>query len=368
MNIFRIFIKEMKSNFRDSQTFIFFLAFPIILMTILGTALTNAFTDGVTIDNELKILYKNEGNKELAVYFKAFTSEAFKHGFQFAEENNADKGITAVKENEVAAFIVLGNEGVDVYGSDINTIESGVIQGLMAGFANQYSLLQQKINPVIAEEIPNDFILTSSLNGKEQPDSMDYYAVSMAVMLSFFSLYASYQLFRGEKTLKTSVRLIAAPITKGEVLIGKMAGSFTMNAFFILVLIFFSKYVFGAEWGEHLWMVLMILFSLILFAICLGIAISFVAKTPEATASISIFFVQIACFLGGVYFPIDTSSGSLFSFFASLSPLTWSNEALREIIFAQNVAAGYPVILINIVIAAACFFIAVWHLHRQEGL
>ncbi|MDQ0271473.1 ABC transporter permease [Cytobacillus purgationiresistens] len=367
MNILNIYTKEMKSDFRDSQTFIFFLAFPIILMIILGTALSNAFTSGITLD-EITVLYKSDGNEELLTHFQGLLYEAGKQGFTFEEAEVVDAGIQAVEENQAHAFIVLNDAGIDIYGSDLNTIETSIIHGMMTAFADQYNLYQQQIDLDQASSVPHDYIQHSSLNGAKQPDSMDYYAVAMAVMISFFSLYASYNLFRGEKTLRTGDRLMAAPIAKSEILIGKVAATFSMNAFFLLIMIFFSKYVFNAEWGDHLLVVITLLFSLILFAICLGIAISFIAKTPEATATISVLFVQVACFLGGVYFPIDTSSGGLFSFFASLSPLTWSNEAIREVIYGQNPAAAYPVILLNLCIAGFCYFITVFYLRRQEGL
>ncbi|MEC3543548.1 ABC transporter permease, partial [Bacillus thuringiensis] len=43
MNIFNIAVMHIKRDFRDVRTLVFMLAFPVVLMLVLGTALTNAF-------------------------------------------------------------------------------------------------------------------------------------------------------------------------------------------------------------------------------------------------------------------------------------------------------------------------------------
>ncbi|WP_419188716.1 ABC transporter permease subunit [Bacillus cereus] len=59
-------------------------------------------------------------------------------------------------------------------------------------------------------------------------------------------------LIRGERIRKTGDRLIAAPISKAEIFIGKVLGSLVANALCILLVMLFSKFVFQANWGDHL--------------------------------------------------------------------------------------------------------------------
>ena len=55
-------------------------------------------------------------------------------------------------------------------------------------------------------------------------------------------------LIRGERIRKTGDRLIAAPISKAEIFIGKVLGSLVANALCILLVMLFSKFVFQANW------------------------------------------------------------------------------------------------------------------------
>lgn len=68
MNIINIAWKEIKSDFRDIRTAVFMLALPIVLMLVLGTALSNTFTTSIQID-DMNVLYKDQTNGEFSQYF-----------------------------------------------------------------------------------------------------------------------------------------------------------------------------------------------------------------------------------------------------------------------------------------------------------
>jgi len=63
MNIIAIALKEMKSDLRDKRAFIFMILFPLALVLILGTALSQAFNNDMTIDDSY-VLYKMDTSKE----------------------------------------------------------------------------------------------------------------------------------------------------------------------------------------------------------------------------------------------------------------------------------------------------------------
>lgn len=50
---------------------------------------------------------------------------------------------------------------------------------------------------------------------------MDYYAIVMTTMVALYGAMGASNLIRGERIRKTGDRLIAAPITKAEILSGK---------------------------------------------------------------------------------------------------------------------------------------------------
>ena len=77
-----------------------------------------------------------------------------------------------------------------------------------------------------------------------KPGSMDYYAIVMTTMVALYGAMGASNLIRGERIRKTGDRLIAAPITKAEIFIGKILGNMVANALCILLVVLFSKFVF----------------------------------------------------------------------------------------------------------------------------
>lgn len=374
MNIVSIAMNELKRNIRNVQTFIFYLAFPILLMLILGTALSNDFNNGISVD-DIHVLYKDNASSQVSHSFKLFAEEVKKSGITFHQASGEINGEKAVKQNDYDAYVELNDDGIHLYGNELTSIESGIVQGMVQAYADKYNLVSeivkinpQKVNEALKMDHSNNYIKETTINSNEQPSSMDYYAIVMTSMIGIFSLYHCYNLFRTEKILNIDTRLLASPIKKSDIFIGKLVGFFIINAVSVLIVLVFSKFVFKANWGDHLLLVISILFSLILFGISLGMGISYVAKTPEAAAAISIVTVQLASFFGGAYFPMNGSESGMLGVIANLSPLTWTNEAIKKIIFTQDVTAAIFPISLNLILGAVLLSMTMLSVSRKEGM
>ena len=93
----------------------------------------------------------------------------------------------------------------------------------------------------------------------------------------------------------------------------------------------FSKFVFQANWGDHLGIIFLILLTQVFLAISFGLGIGYITKTAEASRAIIMVGVQLASIFGGAYFVIEEN------FVTNLSPLTWANTAVMKIIYANDV-------------------------------
>jgi len=170
-----------------------------------------------------------------------------------------------------------------------------------------------------------------------------------------------------ERVRRTADRLIAAPVRKSEIFIGKVLGSLVSNGLSIILVILFSKLLFNANWGSHLGLVFLVLLTEVVFAVSLGIGVSFLTKTSTASQVIIMLFVQLASFFGGAYFKIVNPEG-IFKFITDLSPLTWMNSAMTKIIYANDFAAAIPAISINLIGSFLFLLVAIISLQRREGL
>jgi ABC-2 type transport system permease protein len=373
LNILNITIKEMKQDFRDVKTFIFMLAFPIVLMLILGSALTNAYSGNMSTP-DIHVLYQDKTNGEISRSFGMFTKEIDKSGIHFTRAPNKVDGKEEVKHNNYDGYVEITKTGIQFYGSDRNQIEGHIIQGVLSAFINKYNLVAEvgkhephQVNKVIGESNPQNYVAETALNATKQPGSMDYYAISMTTMIILYGAISASYLIRGERARNTALRLAASPITKVEIFSGKILGNIVSNAFCVIIVVLFSKYVFKVNWGDHLGLVFLVLVSEVVLATSFGLGISYITKTGETSKMIVMIVVQLASFFGGAYYKVVDAQG-IMKVINHLSPLTWENASIIKIIYTNDTLAAIPAITLNFVVSVLFLAIAMLALRRREGL
>ncbi|GIO32393.1 ABC transporter permease [Paenibacillus albilobatus] len=374
MNILSIAIKEIKQDFRDWRTILFMLCFPIVLMLILGLALTNAFSSEVSI-GDVKVVVKDAtGGGPLSEAFAAFTKEVGKMGVTFEPLKPGMDGREEVENNRYADYVELTNQGISMYGSSRDAIESNIVQGMLASFTDKYNATAAvaSIEPAKTEMVlasgGSDYIKESSVDPNRTPGSIDYYALAMTVMVGMWAAMAAGGLIQGEVWQRTAVRLVIAPIRKSEIFAGKILGGLVSNLLCVIVIIVFSKYVFKAYWGHHMGIVIIVLISEVVMAMSFGLAGSYLLKGAASRGIISLV-VQLLSFFGGAYFPIgDDSGGGVMGFLVNLSPIRWANHGLTQVIYGNNVSAAWPVVMLNIGFAVLFLGVSIFAMRRREGL
>jgi ABC-2 type transport system permease protein len=347
------------------------LAFPIVLMLVLGTALSHAFTDHIQVD-DINVLYKDSTHGELSQALTSFIREAQKSEIRFKEASPTVNVKKEVKQDDYTGYFEIKKDGIDLYLNEKNSIEGNILQGMLTSFADKYNIASEvtkyapgQVAAVFSKQ--GNFIKQTSLIPNKEPNSMDYYAIVMTTMIALYAAMSASTLINGERIRKTADRLIASPVKKSEIFLGKVFGSILINAVCISLVILFSKFVFKAYWGSHPWMIGLVLLTEILFAVSLGIGLSYISKSSAGPRMMVLLFVQLSSFFGGAYFKIENPQG-FFKFITDLSPLTWMNSALTKIIYANDLGAAAPAMGINIGGSILFLLIAVISLQRREGL
>ncbi|MGG1614417.1 ABC transporter permease [Paenibacillus sp. FSL K6-2441] len=374
MNTLSIALKELKQEARNRWTLVFMLAFPIVLMLILGTALSNAF-DSTAQVGDIRVLVKDNGdNPALTQAFKAFAQETAGMGLTFETLAPGADARKEVEADHYDEYVELSGQGVLLYLSGRDAIQGNVVQGMLTAFAQQYNAIMaieknapgQSEGAMAAGAVNNqDYIKETSIAADRQPGSLDYYALAMTTMIALWGSLSASRLITGEIRQGTSIRLAASPIAKGEIFAGKVLGNVVINLLCVILLILFSKYVFKAYWGEHPGAVLAVLGSEVIMAVSLGLAVSYVLK-EAATQGVILIFTQVAAFLGGAYFPMG-ELGPMGAA-AKLSPVRWANVAITQIIYNNQVSAMWPVVALNLSLGVVLLAAAAWMMRRKEGL
>jgi len=371
-NVLHIMKKEIISGFRNKRTMIFMLAFPLVLILVLGSALSNAFKTTVSV-SDIHVLYENNLNENAKPYFNEFRKYTEKSGIYFEKAGKNTDGMKEVKLGNADGYAVLDDKGVRLYTNGRNSIEGSILEGLFAAFADRYNLTAEIMKTApdkvgIAFEKPkDDYIRTESLLPKKQPGAMDYYATVITTMICLYASLGASTLIQGERARKTIDRLIAAPVRKSDILIGKLFASLIVNTLCIALVILVSKMVYKANWGEHLWLICLLILTEILLSVNIGIGISMLSKSTAAARSLLILIIQLAAFFGGSYFKIE-NPGKWLQAIMDLSPLTWINQAITKIIYNNNLSIAVPVAAANIGAALLILLVSITALQKREGL
>lgn len=364
MNVLRIAGKELKV-LRDVKMLLFMLATPVLLMLILGTALSGNFQATVKVE-PIRVIYSFDGaNGAVEEKWEALLLEGDASGIAFEEAANGTEADVKkdVQNGLYTGYARISEDGISYYGNSGRAMENSIVQGLLTPLTDRYKLT------VIDNGIPSsdgNYVEETPIDTGRQPSGLDYFAVAVTTMIILYSALTAGQLIETERSGHTAIRLLASPITKGEIFAGKITGSFVLNAIFVVIIVLLSKYMFGANWGGHLWLVFLVLFSEIVLALSLGLAVGYCLK-GNAAGSVLMMIIQVAAFVGGAYTPVEATSGLMYAL-SAYSPLHWSNDAILQIIYAGKLEAAPPAMLLNIGCSVLLLALAIVLMRRREGL
>jgi len=180
---------------------------------------------------------------------------------------------------------------------------------------------------------------TGVVKVQEEVDLSQSFVPGMTVLFVFLSAATVAQAIHEERRGGSLRRLIAAPLMKWELLLGKMLPIFILTLLQILVMFLIGAVVLpllnlgrlGIGNDPIAWAITSILMALC--ATSLGIFIASIARTESQISGMSNAILWIAGFLGGALMPIFIIQRFPFlNFLSRLVPQTWANMAYYDIL------------------------------------
>jgi ABC-2 type transport system permease protein len=155
-------------------------------------------------------------------------------------------------------------------------------------------------------------------------------------------------------------RLLTTPITAAQTIAGHVLGMFVIILAEELVLVLAGQLLFGVNYAQSPFAVLLILVALALFAASLGLLISALAKTEDQVIIYALVAMMLLSTLGGAQFPLEIA-GEAFATVGSILPSYWAMQGLQNVIVrGQGVASVLKPVAILIAYALGTFVLAVW--------
>lgn len=304
------------SNVRDVRTIISHLLSPIILMVILGSALSVAFnpTSLGTIKVGVVIKEETDFSKNLCKYLEKETDFLTLEKYETAEEIKK-----AIEEEAISVAIVVPEdletkvaEGekakVFLWTSNKDSYQTTVVKTLLGVYMDATNTILAEVEYGVQmpsyelKETIHDNPITSKGN---RAGAMDYYAVTIMVMTLMYGAAIGAKEF--ELNLKGDMgkRLRNTPAGTVRILAAKIISSIFIVFTQGMIVVLLSKYVFDANWGNNMGIVMGYVALGAVFSIELGIMICVLVNKVELVGGVLTMLVPLMTLMSGGFFKIS---------------------------------------------------------------
>ncbi|KEJ01663.1 ABC transporter permease [Clostridium botulinum] len=355
MKILNILKKEILENFRDKKAMFLMTLFPMLLITILGTVFSGNFASTINIP-EINVMYSINKDVKIDKNFKDFTKEIQKNmKVNFKETKEEKDALEKISNGKADVYIKIPNDKkIYIYENNVRAFNSQLVSTLLDTFVDKVNMTKEvsSKNPMALSKIKVDnspnFVNTKTIDGKNSPRGIDYYAVTMLTMTILYGTAVGAMSIASEIKRRTYKRLICSNTSPLKILFSKILASFLVIAFQSFLIYLFSKYILGTNWGNNKLALISVVASLIFMAVSAGVCIANTIKNEGVMAIIIYMFVPVLTFLGGGYIPLDTIGSKMLNSVSNISPLKWSNDAIFKIIFGNDLSIFGTTMLINL--------------------
>lgn len=348
MNFIKIAYYTFLRSIRDIKSTANMLLLPIVLILILGNALSGLLEIKNIPTAKVNLLIQDKG--ELAVEFEKFlNSDNIKDLIEVSKVSTYDEGMTNIDKNNASAFIFIeqnftdkflsgGNTEIKVFGNRSQETNLQMVRNIVDSFANVSNTMQASI---MATGKPLSYNQTTTIKSmpisaeKKIPKAMDYYAVTMLVMTLFYG--AQYGLHGMAEDYLESMRsrLLSTPLKLSTHIAGKVFGNVITVFLQGLILILFTKFVYQTNWGNNFGIIILINLVFSVFAVTLGSTVSLIAKNRIAGSAILSIIIPIMTFFSGGYAKIVDDS-KFYEIVTKIIPNSLGHKAFFNAIYGDS--------------------------------
>jgi ABC-2 type transport system permease protein len=222
--------------------------------------------------------------------------------------------------SQVAVSIAQG------FSAELQAVQVAVITALPEGEPDPRAI---GLLALEAAETQNPIVLEDVSASTRMLDSTTYLAAGMAVFFLFFTVSFGVSGLLEERRLGTMNRLLAAPIGRTSILLGKALTSFLLGLISMTVLVVSTTLMLGADWGNPVGVGLLVL-GAVLAAMGILALVATLAKTPDSASNMQAIIALVLAFLGGTFFTISQVGGWLETL-SLFTPHAWFLRGLGDL-------------------------------------
>jgi ABC-2 type transport system permease protein len=208
------------------------------------------------------------------------------------------------------------------------------------------------IASLIGVSVPNKMMLNSTL------------PAILAMLILFFGFLLSGISFLRERSQGTRERLMAAPVSRADILVGYLLGFLVFAMIQTLILFFYSVYVLKVDFHGELWQIIIFQLLIGILAVCLGIFVSAFARNEFQMIQFIPLIIVPQVFVCGLLFPVEQMPNYL-QWLAKFLPLTYGVDGIRALMLQGQSLADIPKeVIVLVAYAAGLMVLAGFSLRR----
>jgi ABC-2 type transport system permease protein len=373
----RIAAKDLKLRVRDRSAFIIGIVAPLALAYIFHLVFGNALA-AASLDLEYGLvdLDDTQISQALGRILSEIESEDI---LGITVYQDVDSAQAAVEGGAIDAYILLdpGLGDAAIAGGEytievVGDVDSPTATQIATSIAEQYGsgigMAQLSVatafglieGPPPADAItwgqeaaqrPPAFTISDISAETRQLDASTFFAAGMAVFFLFFTVQFGVVGLLEEERDGTLARLMAAPIRRTSVVMGKVILSFALGVISMTVLIVATHFLMQARWGPALGVAILVVAGVLAAVSIMGLMAS-VAKSPEGAGNLGAIVAVVLGMLGGTFFPIGQGDDIL-SKLTYFTPHAWFMRGLSNISGGGEWTAAFPATAALLLFASA---------------
>ncbi|UKS30100.1 ABC transporter permease [Paenibacillus sp. HWE-109] len=331
MQIWTIARYEILRLLRMRYVFVIQFLMPLLLIFILGSALSGAFK---VEDHAIKMVKVDLVQADIGPISKEFTNflsapeiqqmiqptliptreeavERLKMGTtEFALIIPSDFSNQVLAGKEARWEMILGND----YGQNLSAqmvLRSFLDQVnhrqavMISGGSDAAVRLQDQASQVSSQAVASSHVQVGKLTtSNTQYTAMQYYAASMLVMFLLYSGMSTALSLQNEKEKHTLARLNAMPMQEYKILLGKVVGNTFISITQAAVIITATIVFYGVDWGHSYSMLFLVCFGIIVASMSLAVLVTLLTKTSKAISTSFQMIILVMSFLSGGFTPL----------------------------------------------------------------
>jgi ABC-2 type transport system permease protein len=187
----------------------------------------------------------------------------------------------------------------------------------------------------------------------------------LAVLAVFFGFILTGVSFLRERSQGTLERLMASPVSRGELVLGYLFGFLIFAIVQSIIILLFTIYALHVHYRGDLWQIFVMQIISTIGAVNLGILISTYARNEFQVVQFIPLFILPQVFLSGVLWPVEQMPDYL-QWVSRFLPLTYAIRGLRDIMLQGSSLFDIPLELgVLCAFAAAASIGAVFTLRKR---